>query len=50
MRKFTLELKAAKNIDHIKKCSKQKFFRIKFPTKKSTNVYLYHRQEWFEIL
>ncbi len=40
MRKFTLELKAAKNIDYIEKCFKQKLHRIKFATKNSVNTEL----------
>ncbi len=34
MRKFTLQLNAAKNTNYIEKCFKQKLFRTKFPTKK----------------
>ncbi len=36
MRKFTLELNAAKNIDYIEKCFKQKLHRIKFLKKKNS--------------
>ncbi len=32
--RFTLALNAAKNIDSIKKCFRQKLFIIEFPTKK----------------
>ncbi len=31
--RFTLGVNAAKNIDYIEKCFKQKFHRIEFPTK-----------------
>ncbi len=36
--RFTLELNTAKNTDCIKKCFKQKLYKIKFPTK--TRVYV----------
>ncbi len=46
MRKFTLELNTAKNIDYIEKCFKQKLHGIKFLTKNSVNTYLYLPLEW----
>ncbi len=46
MKKFILELNAAKNIDHIEKCSKQKLHSIKFATKNSVDEYLYLPLDW----
>ncbi len=40
MKKLTLELKAAKNIDYIEKCFKNKLPRIKFATKNSVDAEL----------
>ncbi len=39
MRKFTLELNAAKNTDYMEKCFKQKLYRIKFATENSVDAY-----------
>ncbi len=50
MRNFTLRLNAAKNTDYIEKCFKQKLFRIKFPTKKSVDTYVYPLTEWSCVL
>ncbi len=44
--KFTLGLKTAKNINYIKKCFKQKLFRIKITTKNLVGTYIYLSQEW----
>ncbi len=41
MKKFTLELNGAKNINYIEKCFKQMLHKIKFATKKFWDVYLY---------
>ncbi len=43
--RFTLVLNAAKNINHIKKCFRQKLFIIEFPTKKTqgTHISIYLR-------
>ncbi len=46
MKKFTLELNAAKNIDYIEKCFKQVLHRIKFATKNFLEAYLYPPLEW----
>ncbi len=43
--RLTLGLNAAKNIDYIKKCFKQKLFRIKFPKRNSVDAYLYLFQD-----
>ncbi len=45
-KKFTLEQNAAKNIDYIEKCFKQKLYRLKFATKSSMDAYLYLSPEW----
>ncbi len=45
-RRFSLGPNATKNTCHIKKCLKQKLFRIKFHTKNSVNAYFYLPQEW----
>ncbi len=45
-RRFTLGLNDAKNTDYIKKCFRQKFLRIKFPTKNPVDTYLHPSQEW----
>ncbi len=44
--RYTFRQNTAKNTDYIKKCFKHKLFRIKFPTKKSMEAYLYLFQEW----
>ncbi len=46
MKKFTLELSAAKNIDYIEKYFKGKLQRIKFPTKNSVDACLYLPLKW----
>ncbi len=46
MKKLTLGLNAAKNIDYIEKCFKQKLRRIKFPIRDSEDVCFYLSQEW----
>ncbi len=38
---FTLGLNAAKIIDYIEECLKEKLRRIKFPAKNSVEAYLY---------
>ncbi len=44
--KFTLRLNAANNTNYIKKCFKQKLFRVKFPTKNSVDACVCLPQEW----
>ncbi len=46
MKKFTLELNAAKNISYIEKCFKQNLHGIKFSTKNSAYAYLYLPLGW----
>ncbi len=46
MKKFTLELNAAKNIKCNEKCFKQMLRRIKFATKKFLDAYLYPPPKW----
>ncbi len=41
MEKSTSGLNAAKNIDYVEKCFKQKLQRIKFSTKNSVEAYFY---------
>ncbi len=41
MKKFTLLWNAAKNIDYVEKCFKQKLHQIKFATKTSVGAYFY---------
>ncbi len=44
--RFTLGLNPGKNADYIKKCFKQKLFRIKHPTKNSLNAWLKDCHFW----
>ncbi len=46
MKKFTLELNTAKNIDYIEKYFEQKLHKIKFSTKNSVDTYLYLPLGW----
>ncbi len=41
MRKFTLKLSAAENIDFIEKYFQPKLRKIKFPTKNSMEAYIF---------
>ncbi len=44
--RFTSGLNTTKNTRDVKKCFKQKLFRIKFSSKNSANAYLYLAQKW----